>query len=441
MKCPIITFGMLDKRLFIPLIGSIMDFLYQEMLAQTILLSHPIVLSLLSSVSLILSVIPFFISKIRSKSSRIKILHKNSSSTNSFLLEYNDIKKELTRYKYYFIFFVSILDFFQTFITCILYYLYESALGLNFWTLDILFIGILGHFFLSYKLYVHQFITMIIVFIFGIVLDFIVVDISEFFSQKFFILCKFFVELIISGEVIIDNYIMDYLFTSPYKLCFYVGIITFILYSGILLFVSHFSCKQRFCEVTDEKTGLKYFDNYNVFKSKIDMREFIYINVIIIIICFYDISVYLTIKYFQPCHFLLILVIGRLFLYLYNIIEKPDDYKGGVIHIIIYILIFFDILIYNEIIELNFCGLNYNTKKNIKKRALKDSENNEILSQGWTTSLEYEESNLESVVEQNNTIIDGSNIINDNYNNLKSSIRSKSFFLKDEKKEKPFNDN
>ena len=42
--------------------------------------------------------------------------------------------------------------------------------------------------------------------------------------------------------------------------------------------------------------------------------------------------------------------------------------------IFIFICEFFFICIYLEIIELNFCGLSDNIKRNIEKRALKDSD-------------------------------------------------------------------
>ena len=60
-----------------------------------------------------------------------------------------------------------------------------------------------------------------------------------------------------------------------------------------------------------------------------------------------------------------------------TIIELNNSGKNNfVLYIIIIIGIFeiFIVLILLEIIELGFCGLNYNTKRNIKERALNESK-------------------------------------------------------------------
>ena len=50
--------------------------------------------------------------------------------------------------------------------------------------------------------------------------------------------------------------------------------------------------------------------------------------------------------------------------------EKKDT-SEVIITIFIFIVEFFMLLIFCEIIEINICGLKYNTKKNIEKRAEK----------------------------------------------------------------------
>ena len=64
---------------------------------------------------------------------------------------------------------------------------------------------------------------------------------------------------------------------------------------------------------------------------------------------------------------MLILIIGE-------IAFSFMDFKGWILFAIvpIFIILFFMLLVFNEIIELNFCGLQYDTKKNISKRALNE---------------------------------------------------------------------
>ena len=67
-------------------------------------------------------------------------------------------------------------------------------------------------------------------------------------------------------------------------------------------------------------------------------------------------------KDFTPSHFIFLLMIGEIFL----VFKKFEPMKLASLFIILIEL--FMLLIFTEIIELNFCGLEYNTKKNIKER-------------------------------------------------------------------------
>ena len=77
-----------------------------------------------------------------------------------------------------------------------------------------------------------------------------------------------------------------------------------------------------------------------------------------------------TAKYNSPCHVFIIFVFGQIAYYVYF----SGEFKLIIILITIFILviILFLSLIFNEIIEINFCKLSYNTKRNIMKRAEDD---------------------------------------------------------------------
>ena len=67
----------------------------------------------------------------------------------------------------------------------------------------------------------------------------------------------------------------------------------------------------------------------------------------------------------SPCHIFIVFTVGQ-FGYDFSIIESRGKLAGIIICLI---LILFFSLVFNEIIELRFFGLAYNTKRNITERA------------------------------------------------------------------------
>ena len=88
----------------------------------------------------------------------------------------------------------------------------------------------------------------------------------------------------------------------------------------------------------------------------------------------WKISLWLTIYYFSPLHFIILEVISEFVETTLIIIGIKSDESPKLLQeekitfIIIYIFIFFFILVFYEIIILNFCKLNFNTKVQIMLR-------------------------------------------------------------------------
>ena len=85
-------------------------------------------------------------------------------------------------------------------------------------------------------------------------------------------------------------------------------------------------------------------------------------------------GIHLTIYFFTPCHFITSESISQI---LSTIINNTLEAYSVSIRVIIYILFVIIILasfIYNEIIILNFCRLNVNTKKKIEVRSNSEVE-------------------------------------------------------------------
>ena len=85
----------------------------------------------------------------------------------------------------------------------------------------------------------------------------------------------------------------------------------------------------------------------------------------------------------SPCHVFIIFVFGQLAYYV--------DFSGtSIIVICCLIFILFLSLIFNEIIEINFLGLSFNTKKNIILRAKKETVEEMIMTKDDSVNTSIE---------------------------------------------------
>ena len=115
-------------------------------------------------------------------------------------------------------------------------------------------------------------------------------------------------------------------------------------------------------------------DNYKEYFNNFNGRELLSIIGVIITQFGLYLSILFTNKNNTPCHIFIIYVFGYLAYYL-------DFSSHSIVIIICIIFILFMSLIFNEIIEINYCGLSKNTKRNIILRAQTNS-----------TDLEYNRS-------------------------------------------------
>jgi hypothetical protein len=332
-------------------------------------------------------------------------------------LIYNKNNREIKAHKFIYIFFSSLADFIQTIIeTTIVNY----KIKVNFWLLDLLFLAIISYLLLRLKLYKHQILSMSLIIILGIFLDLFVGSLKELFNHFWYFLSKIFSEFCYSLSLVLNKYCMDFKFSPPYEVCLFIGLFTFLFYLFILIISSFISCNYEFCYLEDKKTGLYYFDSFSIYTSKLNLKEFFLFIIEVINLGYINVSIILTIKYFTPYHSMIILIIGRMVLTFERFFSGIELYD--IIYIILLIFIFFGLLVYVEIIELNFCGIQKYTKDNIEKRGDIDtlladnnsSRNSSII----TLSEENDINNNKNVYFENDFNSDGSDInhLNDNYN-------------------------
>ena len=112
---------------------------------------------------------------------------------------------------------------------------------------------------------------------------------------------------------------------------------------------------------------MSYYDEYF---NKFNITELLVILGVIFSQVVINITTLFTAKNNSPCHIFIIFVFGQFAYYI-----KFDAYS--ILIIICIIIILFLALIFNEIIEINLCGISYNTKKNIAIRAEKEGLNKE----------------------------------------------------------------
>ena len=229
--------------------------------------------------------------------------------------------------------------------------------NVNMWIFDILFISIFYFLFFKIKLYIHHYISVLVIIALGISLDIYLHN--YIFTDKDYVLqmiFKLISEIILSLGFVIDKYIMEKKFCSPYEIFFFHGIINFAL---SLLFLSF-----------SKEIGL---DDYKKFFLNPSLEKFYAFVIFMLIQFIFNIFILIINKNTTPYHILIMLIIGQFCPYIDKLINNKNIKSSIILIIGLFIILFFS-LIFNEIIEINCLGLSKNTKKNIALRAKKDRE-------------------------------------------------------------------
>ena len=292
------------------------------------------------------------------------------------------------------------------------YYPKFGFLGLDFWMLQIIFMWILNIIQFKVKIYAHQKVAISIILIFSTLMK--ILQIISIFDSDENHVYKDYHWLIPIGilSLLILLFIESFLF---YKAKWYLDL-KFISEKKIIEFIGIFGCfisfvaslistfikcgndefSSRVCLVSDE--GDLYFDNYKVFFSKIWMsNRNPFVNIVYIIILFiklfctflYAYFTILIIKNLSPEHMIcsdsILYFIKKVIVFIYYI-SIGQLTKKRTFDTLAQLFSLLGTIIYLEIIELNFCGLNFNLKNKIRKRGqiealklskeiLKESEN------------------------------------------------------------------
>ena len=228
--------------------------------------------------------------------------------------------------------------------------------------LELFFLIIFSMIFLKYSLFIHQYFALLIFFICYIIFFIQTIQytnnltINDYF--KTFLYIYSFQKLYCLLEELGKKYLNT--FTDNISLL----IFKIVIFGLPQLLLYDIIC--NVCGLDDKYHGIfkTIFHHFDILKS---LRDLIFAIVA-------DIGIWLTINFFSPCHFLIIEIIRNCLDIYLDFFKNKNLYskKQLITFTVLYPILIFDLLIFNEIIILNFCGLNQNTKLYIMEREKKE---------------------------------------------------------------------
>ena len=336
----IISLGQIDKNLFAIVIGCIACFLNRclNQYKDTILVDCKILTSIYIIIPRIFTV--FLYIKVK-KNSQISKKVTNLNVLKSFHKENEE--EEIVKGKWTYIFLAALFFFIQN---ISLVFTFDTKT--NAWIFYIVLASLFYYLIFKIQLYRHHYVSAALILLIGITIDLITKNLKN-EIMKISLLIKYIKEIFFALYNVMAKFIMEKKYVSVYELSFYIGVINFIL-SAIIEVFDYFFFKYDDLD--------KYFNNF-------DIKELLVMLGIISSQFVLNIAYLFTIKIYSPCHVFIIFVFGQLAYYI--TFEEGALISALVISLLIFIL--FLSLIFCEIIELNFCGLSRNTKKNIAARS------------------------------------------------------------------------
>ena len=190
------------------------------------------------------------------------------------------------------------------------------------------------------------------------------------------------------------KWLMDSKFISSNKLLMCYGILGFAINCFICTITTFFECGNNpldLCKAV--KDGKRYLDSFEVYFEDFSKEKIIIIILYVITYALKYFFYLLTIKHLTPFHICSMPTIYYFFLHIalgiYTFAFDGEKIKNNLLKFILEIstcfLAFLAFSIFLEFIELNFCLFNFNLRKNIERRSIRDSFNNYELDSSMTS--------------------------------------------------------
>ena len=228
--------------------------------------------------------------------------------------------------------------------------------------------SLFSYWLLKIKLYRHHYLSIIFITIIGLTYN---------FCSGFFTLDKikknykgyinyFIAESIYNISYVLYKFFMIKKFIKSYEILFYQGVYELVF--GIITLA-----------ITTKY--FKQFDNFYSYFDGLEGKEIGRFISLVFINFIKFFTIFINIEIFGPFHiFLLDILAGIIISFFDNDLSK-FDVSISIAYFVLLIICIFMILVFIEIIQLNFCGLSTMTKKSIEERARLDSlmndDNNE----------------------------------------------------------------
>ena len=393
-RCKIISFGHINLYILLIILGALFKAAKDLITSNSEKLGqdeakdpekqHPIIITINYALGLCLSFIFFIIYKACNKRNK-------NTNANIFLLERMSTKpnhniETTKKEKLLWILLASVLDF-----TANIIYSYnwiKTDDYLTYWPSNILLMTLFSYLILKMKLYKHHYLSIIIITIFGIAHNFIEGHfITENFTQNYKgHIIYFFAESIFNVSYVLYKFFMIKKFIKSYGILLFQGLIELILGIIMLAITTNFYPK---------------LDNFNTYINGIDGSEIAIFCSLIVINFVTFLTIFIIIDIFTPFHIFLLNILSEIIAGFFDGIYNTEIYKIITYYISIIICIIM-ILVFIEIIQLNFFGLSTMTKNNIEERAKLDSiisnENNNVEDISNIISIDIQKINFEDYI-------------------------------------------
>ena len=305
-------------------------------------------------------------SKSSVKSNKTIRVKNNCTIKNQIIIEKEKINKRQTRKKYLFILGLTIIYLIPMFLDSYC----SSNQNINFKTSSsvsvffcIISYVLLSRLILGHKIYRHQIFSLTIIIVCNII-SIILILTGEKNKVNSNMAINFVIMAVILSLYALYNVLEKIFFnsfmTSPYYLMFIIGLITLVL----IIIYETITC----LAFGDNKdfNGAFYQIKYNI--KNIKLYPLLFIGDVISAFLWVG-GIHLTVYFFSPCHFIISESISQILSTIINNSLEGYNIAATIVIYVLFVIIIFASLIYNEIIILKFWKLNINTKKHITKRS------------------------------------------------------------------------
>ena len=253
-------------------------------------------------------------------------------------------------------------------------------------SLEMIFICLVSIFLLKYKYFRHHIISIIIFILLCISIDLILDNFPYIYDRGvLFIVISIILVILDAIDYGYQKYMMDVLFYPFWSIALIIGIVNLIIF-GLILIICLFTGEEN---SNKEKNFLfiAFYHYFSVVKVGLILTKQLVLNYILTF--FLNLLRVLTILYFTPDYILISFAISRIV----NVVIETKKY----ICLALFPLQFFVLMFYLEIIELKFCGLNKNTRKNIQIRGEREINKNISDISGRMSDLSSRSSNASDI--------------------------------------------